>query len=361
MKPSATNALNAKIDELRKQGRKIYNFAKGDLVLPNHPLILEAVQKVIDEGHSPYAPVAGLSELRAAAAQWMNERYGSDYKEAETVVTTGGKFAVFASLQVLIEPGDEVIIQAPYWVSFPEMVKLANGTPVIVQTRWKLTPELLKAAITPKTRVLILNNGCNPTGILYSKEELNALLNVAKSANLWVISDEVYSELVFEGKYHSLATFAEHKERTIIIESCSKNFAMAGWRVGFAFGPKSVIDQIIALQSQSTTGTSFISQKAALAAIRNSPAVSKYVRDRLSQKRKVFFDTLSQLTNTKIEPPPAGIYYFTKIGPVEEILDQTGIALVPGEAFGTPGYARFSFAETEEEIVEGLNKLKKYL
>lgn len=361
MKPSATGAVNAKIDALRKEGRKIYNFAKGDLVLPNHPLILEEAQKAIDEGHSPYAPIAGLSELRTAAAHWMNERYGSDYKETEAVVTTGGKFAVFASLHVLIEPGDEVIIQAPYWVSFPEMVKLAKGKPVIVQTRWKLTPDLLKEAITPKTRILILNNGCNPTGILYSKEELQALLKIASDANLWVISDEVYSELVFEGKYHSLASFPEHKERTLIVESCSKNFAMAGWRVGFAFGPKSIIDQIIALQSQSTTGTSFISQKVALAAIRNYRTVSKYVRDTLFQKRKVFFDTLSQLTNTKIEPPPAGIYYFAKIGPVEEILEQTGVALIPGEAFGSPGYARFSFAETEEEIAEGLNKLKKYL
>ncbi|MBX7065935.1 MAG: aminotransferase class I/II-fold pyridoxal phosphate-dependent enzyme [Parachlamydiales bacterium] len=349
MKPSATGAINAKAEELRRKGRRIYNFAKGDPVLPNHPLLIDAAKKAL--GESPYAPIAGLTELRKAAADWMNKRYGSTFKEAQTVVTNGGKFGIYAALQVLLEPGDEVIIQAPYWVSYPEMVLLAKGKPVIVQTRWKLTPELLKQAITSKTKVLILNNGCNPTGILYSQSEMDALLRVADEAKIWIISDEVYSEIVFDGaKYISCAT---HSDRTIIIESCSKNFAMAGWRVGFAFGPKEIIDKIIALQSQSTTGTSYISQKVAIAALENSKIVADYVREALAKRRKLFFDLLGK------EAPPAGIYYFAKMGNCEEILEKTGVALVPGEAFGAPGYARFSFAETEEEIKKGLHALEK--
>ncbi|MBU6382996.1 MAG: pyridoxal phosphate-dependent aminotransferase [Verrucomicrobia bacterium] len=349
MKPSATGAISAKADELRRKGRRVYNFSVGDIILRNHPLLIEAAQKVLHEGVSPYPPIAGLFELRTAASQWMNERYGSSYSVEQTVVTTGGKFGIYAALQVLLNPGDEVIIPAPYWVSYPEMVQLAKGKPVIVQTRWKLTPELLQKAITPKTKALILNNACNPTGALYSREELEALMQVALKAKLWIISDEVYSEIVFDGaQFISLAQFPSMQERCIIIESCSKNFAMAGWRVGFAFGPQKIIDQIIALQSHSTTSTSYMSQKVALAAVQNWKTVAEYVRESLRPRRKLFFDTL------QVEAPPSAIYYFAKVDGCEEILEKTGVALVPGAAFGTPGYARFSFSATESEIREGL-------
>lgn len=362
MRPSATGAINAKAEELRRKGRRIYNFAKGDTVLPNHPFLIDAAQKAVAEGHSPYAPIAGLSELRLLAAKWMNERYGSSYAEQETVVTNGGKFGIYAALHTLLEPGDEVIIQAPYWVSYPEMVLLAKGKPIPIQTNWKLTPQMLEQAITKKTRVLILNNACNPTGILYTQNELEALLRVASKANLWIISDEVYSEIVFdEAKFTSCAQFPIYKGRTLIIESCSKNFAMAGWRVGFVFGPKQIIEKIVAFQSQSTTGTSTISQKVAIAALKHSKTIASYVREALAKRRKIFFDTIKQLTGKEIEAPLAGIYYFSKMGNCEEVLEKTGVALVPGDAFGTPGYARFSFAETETEIVEGLHALKEQI
>lgn len=350
---SATGAICAKVEELRSQGIKIYNFAKGDPVLPNHPILIEAARQALQEGFSPYAPIAGLMDLRKAAADWMNRRYGCSISPDETVVTTGGKFGIYASLQVLLNEGDEVLIASPYWVSYPEMIRLAKGKAVIVET-WKWTPELLQKALTDKTRVLILNNGCNPTGILYTSEELNALLTLAMKANLWVISDEVYSELVFEGKYISCSSFPQYRSKIIIIESCSKNFAMAGWRVGFAFGPKKLIEEIIALQSQSTTGTSFLSQKVALAAMENSETISSYVREAMRQRRKIFFETLSRLTETKITPPPAGLYYFTKMDP---LFEKANVALVPGEAFGIKGYTRFSFAEQEENLIEGLESL----
>lgn len=358
MKPSATGAISAKAQEMRAKGIRVYNFAAGDPVLPNHPLLLQAAQKVLQEGHSPYAPIAGLTELRTAAADWMNRRYGSSLKVDETVVTVGGKFGIYAALQVLVKEGDEVIIPAPFWVSYPEMVKFASATPVIVQTRWKLTPELLKKHLTKKTRVLILNNACNPTGVLYSQEEIGELLQIAAEANVFVISDEVYSELVFDGTaYASCALFPEYRSNVLIIESCSKNFGMAGWRVGFAFGPKERIDSIIALQSQSTTGTSYISQKVALTALKHSGEITEYVRGAMDRRRKLFFETYNRLFGTSIKPPPSSLYYFAKMDNVEEILNKAHVALVPGSAFGVEGYARFAFTESEDEIVKGLEAL----
>lgn len=358
MKQSATSAISALANQMEEEGKKVYNFAKGDPILPNHPILIEAAKGAIAEGHSPYAPVAGLSELRLQAANWMNERYASKFTKDETVVTTGGKFGIFASLQILLHPNDEAIIAAPYWVSYPAMVLLAKATPIIVQTRWKLTPKLLKGAITKKSRVLILNNGCNPTGVLYSREEIEELLEIAAAANLWVISDEVYSEITFDGaEFISCAFFPEHKERVVIIESCSKNFAMPGWRVGFAYGPKQLIDSIIALQSQTTTGTSYISQKVALQAIRNHKVIGAYIRQALGSRRKLFFETLHRLTGKEELAPPAGLYYFCEMENVQKILEATGVALVPGEAFGIPGYARFAFGATEDEILKGLEAL----
>jgi aspartate aminotransferase len=359
MKPSVTGAISAKAQEMRAQGIRVYNFAAGDPVLTNHPILIESAQKILQEGHFPYAPIAGLTDLRIAAAHWMNKRYNSSFQIDETVVTVGGKFGIYAALQVLLQEGDEVIIPAPYWVSYPEMVRMAKGTPLIVQTRWKLTPELLKASLTPYSRVLILNNACNPTGILYTKEELNELLAIAVKAQLFVISDEVYSELVFDGaSFISAASFPEYRDNVLIIESCSKNFAMAGWRVGFALGPKELIAQIIALQSQSTTGTSYMSQKTALAALQNSEEIASYVRESMDIRRKLFFATFNRLFGTAIKPPKAALYFFAEIDDAEEILIKKHIALVPGVAFGVEGYARFAYTESEEEIVKGLEALR---
>lgn len=361
MKPSATGAISAKAQEMRARGIRVYSFATGDPILPNHPLLIEAAQKVLEHGHSPYAPIAGLTELRLAAADWMKKRYGSTFELDEVVVTTGGKFGIYAALQALVSEGDEVIIPAPHWVSYPEMVRMASGTPVIVQTRWKLTPDQLKFAITPKTRVLILNNACNPTGVLYTRKEMAELLKVASDAKLMIISDEVYSEIVFDGaEYVSCASFPEYCSNILIIESCSKNFAMAGWRVGFAFGPKQLIGQMIALQSQSTTGTSFISQKVALSALQHSTMITSYVREAMAQRRKLFFETYNRLLGTSIQPPQSALYFFTKVENVEEILNTAHVALVPGEAFGVEGYARFAYTESKEEIVEGLEAFAAY-
>ncbi len=368
--PSATGVIQAAAHQMRKNGIEVFNFGTGDPILPNHPVILEFAERAIVEKMSPYAPFAGMTELRQAAADWMNRRYGSQFGIKETVVSCGGKFGIYAALQILLAQGEEVLVPAPYWVSYPEMVRLANGQPIILSaeetTNWKITPSEMLSRITPKTRVLLLNNACNPTGVLYTRQEISEILNVAKEANLMVISDEVYSEIVFDNaEFVSCSSFPEHRSRVIVIESCSKNFAMAGWRVGFAFGPAEVITNIIALQSQSTSGTSLISQQAALGALRHADEVSSYVRQAMDRRRKLFFQTYNQLFQTRIQPILSTLYYFAPIGKdsmkeCEKILTEAHVALVPGIGFGVEGYVRFAFSEEEDLIEKGLKALQKF-
>jgi aspartate/methionine/tyrosine aminotransferase len=365
--PSATGKMSARAQELKAQGIKIYDFAAGDPVIENHPVILEAVSKALESKMSPYAPVAGLSELRMAACAWMHARYACSYSIENTLVTSGGKFGLYAALQVLLSPGDEVLISAPYWVSYPEMVVLAGGVPVLIPTdpenQWKFSLADLKKHIRPRTKILLFNNACNPTGALYSKEEIRAILDFAHQAKLFVISDEVYSELVFDAfAFISCASFPEYQEGVLIIESCSKNFAMAGWRVGFAFGKETLIQKMTALQSHSTTGTAGLSQKAALGALSHAKTVASYVREIMRQRRDLFFQTYNTLFHTHATPPSASIYFFAPMGKdsnacCEEILTRAHVALVPGLAFGREGYVRFAFSQNESEITQGLKVL----
>lgn len=364
-KPSATNAVNAEMNRLRKTGARIYNFGSGDPAVPNHPAVLKEVEKAASEQVSPYAPVGGLTELREEAAQWMNRRYGSRYRIDHTIVTCGGKFALFAALQVLLDPGEEVLFAAPYWPSYPDIVRLAGGVPKSIpvdeKTHWKVTPEDLLRHAGKKTRVFLFNNGCNPTGALYSQEEVSSLLKAAHDVGLYVVSDEVYSEIVYDGaKYISCASFPEYRSIAVIVESCSKNFAMAGYRVGFAFAEAGIIKNMIAVQSQATTGTSFISQRAAIGALRHSNEASALVREAMDRRRQLFFRTYNELFGTSFKPAASTLYFFVKIkGTCEEILKKEHVALVPGAAFGMEGYARFAFSESEEDIVEGLKAFKK--
>lgn len=371
-KPSATGVIQAAAHQMSKKGIRVYNFGAGDPVLANHPEILRSAERVVSGKMSPYAPFAGLPEVRLAAADWMNRRYKTSFDLSQSVVTCGGKFAIYAALQILLETDEEVLVPSPYWVSYPEMIHMAGGRLVAVptsgSTKWKIRPQDLLSRVTPQTRVFIFNNPCNPTGALYTRQEVSDLLAAARDANLMVISDEVYSELVFDGaEFVSCASFPEHRSRVVVIESCSKNFAMAGWRVGFAFGPAAIISNIIALQSQSTSGTALISQHAALGALLQAEAVATYVRQAMDERRQLFFTTYNQLFQTKISPVQATIYFFAPIGGADsmqtcqQILDKAHVALVPGIGFGMEGYVRFAFSEEKEQIELGLRALREYL
>lgn len=351
-----------KINDLAKTKTNLINFSAGDPKVPLHPAIKKALSQEKSLG---YPPVAGIPELRELACNWMNERYHSSLQMNETVVTPGGKFALYALLNVVLNPGDEVLIGCPYWVSYHPIVQLFSAKVQVVMggVDWKITPELLEKKANERTKVLILNNATNPTGVLYSHDEIKALLMWAQKRGCLVISDEVYSELVYDKqKFVSCAEFKEHKEHVATIESCSKNFALAGLRVGFAFAPKPLINAMIKLLSQSATGTSVISQWAAVAALENAREITTGVRDIMEKRRNLFVATYQDLFSTSLEKTQSGIYQFVPVMQKSEdyciAALEKGVALVPGSAFGVDGYVRFAFCEDENNLVNGLRRLR---
>lgn len=374
--PSATMTMNSLAIQKKQKGVYVYNFATGDPIIPNHPKIIKAASDAVLSGHSPYPAVAGIPELREAACRWMNQAYQTNYKAAQSLVTCGGKFALYALAQSLLNPGDEALLVAPYWVSYPGIVQLAEGVPVALETSiesgWKVSLKQIEEAITPKTKFLLLNNGSNPTGAIYQKGELKAILALCHKKGILVISDEVYSEIVYDGAiYTSCGSFEEYAGQVVVVQSCSKNFAMAGWRVGFAFGPEWIIKALTAIQGQSTTGTSIQSQRAAIAAVQNAAEVSAYVRGAMQKRRDLFIETYKKLFHIALPKPASAVYFFLSLSDFkcghmdsvafcEKALEEGNVALVPGIAFGKEGYVRFAFSETEEDIVQGLTALAQF-
>lgn len=371
--PSATATMHRLALEKKERGEVVYNLAAGDPILTNHPAIIQAAVKASAKGDVPYPPVAGIPELRTLASAWMNENYGANYSKENCLVTCGGKFALFAALQAVLNRGDEVLMIAPYWVSYPEMVKLFGGVPKIIaaseESGWKISAADLRRHISEKSRVLIFNNACNPTGVLYTQEEIREILSVAKEANLFILSDEVYSHLVYEnGSFVSLSAFPEISENLILVQSCSKNFGMTGWRVGCAFGPEKWMQRLTALQGQSTTGTALISQWAAVGAFENAPLVTSYVYAAMEKRRACFMESYRALFEKEALAPASALYYFTKLRGsensaafCERALCEANVALVPGSAFGMEGYVRFAYSVTEEEIASGMHALHRWI
>ncbi len=375
--PSATLAMNALAGEKKKKGEVVYNLTVGEPMIETSGIIVDAAKHALDEGKTLYTPAAGIPELRDAVAVWMNQNFASDFKKENTVVTCGGKHALLMTLQSLLERGDEVLIPAPYWVSYPSMVELCAGKSRIIETEeknnWKVTPSQIENACTSKTKLLILNNGGNPTGVLYTKEEVENILKMAKEKNLIVISDEVYSGLVYDAqKFVSVASFPEYRECSVIIQSCSKHFAMTGWRVGFVFGPKELITLIETLQSQSTTGTSSISQWAALAAFQNADEIISKINREMQSRRDAFVENFKKYFDIELRIPQAGLYAFISLknfGVIEtdsvawcmKILEKANVVFVPGAPFGVEGYVRASFGGKIADVEAGLRSLAQYL
>jgi len=375
LSPSATVTVNAIATKKKMNGERVYNFAAGDPVLKNHDSIISAAIQYAEKKLSPYPPVEGIPELRNLVAEWMNTTCGTEYAKENVLVTCGGKFSLFAIVYALLQSGDEVLIPAPYWVSYPDIVKMAGGIPKVVPTSsengWKVTPQDLLQHITKNSKILIFNNACNPTGQLYTRQEIHDILGMAKKFGLTVISDEVYSGLVYEEPgFISCGSFPEHKGRVLIVQSCSKNFGMTGWRVGFVLGPKEVIKTLAILQTQSTTGVSVISQWGAVGALENSEEVNSYVKKSMRARRDVFVNTYNSLFPIPIEQVKSALYVFIPLSSMgiykkidsvtftELLISSDNIALVPGTAFGVDGYVRFAFSEPEEDIYQGLQALK---
>lgn len=376
LEESATVAINSLAQEKKAKGERVYNLSAGEPMLSPHPAVAKAASIAIAEGKTLYPPVAGIPPLRQASAQWLNTTYQTNYQTANTLITCGGKFGIFAACQAFLKPDDEVLIPAPYWVSYPAIVKLFGGKPITVMgdetNNWKVSALELEKLATPKTKMLILNNAGNPTGSLYARTELAEIVSLAKARGWMIISDEVYSGLSYDGEFISLGSFPEITDNLILVQSFSKHFAMTGWRVGMIFAPEYAIKILTKIQGQSTTGTSSISQYAALSALENATEIQTQVCAEMRSRRDALVAELNTFSKEKISAPASGLYLFfpLKILGVEnitsaefclKILRDANIALVPGGAFGCEGYARASFGAPVEELKDAVSALKKYL
>lgn len=369
---SATVTINSLAQQKIASGIKVYNLSAGEPKLPPHKLVTSAVLTALERGEVFYPPVAGLPELKRLAAQWINAHYHCQYKPENALVVNGGKFGIYLLLQLLLQPKDEVIIAAPYWVSYPAITQIFGGIPKIIKTMpakgWKLTAAQLKKACTANTRILILNSGANPTGAVYTRKELATLLKIAKQQNLWVIADEVYSGLIYADNYVSCGAFPEYQDRVIVIQSCSKNFAMTGWRIGFIFAAQPLITSLVSLVGQSTSGVTTVAQWAAIEVLKRADKVNAWVRHHMQQRRDILIQALSRCFGLNIDPPQASLYVFIALRDLgithltaqefcQQAMEQANVALVPGEAFGQPGYVRLAFGASKSDLTGGVKAL----
>ena len=382
--PSATLALNAKANQLKAQGVDIVNFGVGEPDFDTPDNIREAAIRAIREGFTRYTPVGGTPELKAAIANRFQADYGLIYKPSEILVSCGGKHSLYNLFQVLFDQGDEVIIPAPFWVSYVPMAMLADATPVVVPTLeangFKLTAAELKARITPRTKALVLNSPSNPTGGVYTEAELAALGEVALAGGLYVISDDIYDKIMFDGaKFVNMAMLSpELKARTFVFNGVSKAYAMTGWRIGYLAGPEAAIKAADTLQSQSTSNPSSIAQKAAVEALSGpQDSVAKMLAEFAWRRDDIYRRVLDIPGVTSIKPggafyifPNFSAYYDKlKVEPGQSrsgalaayLLEEAQVAAVPGGEFGEDNCLRFSYATSRERIATGLSRIKAAL
>ncbi len=381
--PSATLAMSQKSGELKAQGVDIINMSVGepDFNTPDH--IKAAAIKAVEENYSRYSPVAGYPALREAIVKKLKEENGLDYTAAQISVSNGAKQSVCNTVMALVNSGDEVIIPAPYWVSYPDMVKLAGGLPVFIEAPieqdFKITPDQLEAAITPKTRAIILCSPSNPTGSVYSKEELEALAAVlARHEQVYIIADEIYEHINYVGKHESIAQFESVRNRVIIVNGVSKAYAMTGWRIGFIAGPDWIVKGCNKLQGQYTSGPCSVSQKAAEAAYTGSQACVEEMRLAFERRRDLIVRLAKEIPGLEVNEPQGAFYLFPKcssyfgkrfgervIGDSMDfamyLLEEGHVATVGGAAFGSPECFRMSYATSDENIVEAMRRIKEAL
>lgn len=381
--PSATLAMSQKSNEMKAQGVDVINMSVGepDFNTPDH--IKDAGKKAIDDNFSKYSPVPGYMDLREAIVDKLKKENHLDYTTGEVIVGTGGKQGVCNTILALVNPGDEVIIPAPYWVSYPQMAKLAGATPVIVRAGFeqdfKMTAEQLEAAITPKTKMLILCSPSNPTGSVYSQEELNALAQVIlKHEDIFVLSDEIYEHINYVGKAASIASYPGMKERTIICNGVSKAYAMTGWRLGWVAAPAWIVKGINKLQGQYTSGTCDVSQKAAVAAYVASQDCVEQMRVAFERRRDLIVKLAKDIPGLEVNVPQGAFYLFPKCSSffgksdgetvinnstdfAMYILEKAHVATVGGDAFGDPDCFRMSYATSDDNIREAMRRIKEVL
>jgi len=382
MEFSGTMQISGKAKELKAQGINVIDLSVGEPDFPTPQRIKDAGIKAMEDGHTGYTMAAGIIPLREAVGKWIKDFSGVEYATNEIIVSNGAKHSLYNTLQTIIEVGEEVIIPAPYWVTYPALVKIADGVPVYIDTtsesNFKITPEQLKAAITDKTRALILCNPSNPTGSVYSKSELEEIGKIVLENDLYVISDEIYSRLVYDDfDYVSFPSLSpELRKKTILIEGVSKSYSMTGWRIGFTAADKELISGMGKLQSQMTSNPCSISQYAAMEAISGSQDDVEEMRSTFAERREYLYNALNEMDGVKAESAKGAFYLFpdfssffgksykeTKIeGSMDlamYLIAEAQVATVPGSVFGAEGFMRIAYATSLENLKEGISRIKE--
>ncbi|EOS7794970.1 pyridoxal phosphate-dependent aminotransferase [Enterococcus hirae] len=381
LEPSVTLAAAAKAKALKAQGKDILSLTVGEPDFATPENIQEvAVQAIRNGKASYYTPSAGIPELRQAIVDYIKEYYGITYEPSQTIVTDGAKFALYALFQTILDPEDEVIIPVPYWVSYGEQVKLAEGRPVFVKGEenngFKITVSQLEASRTPKTKALIINSPSNPTGMIYDQKELQAIGEWAVKHDILIVADDIYGRLVYNGnEFTPIATISESiRKQTIIINGVSKTYAMTGWRIGYALGNQEIIDGMITIASQSTSNSTAVSQYAAIEALTGEQDPVEEMRVAFEKRLNILYPLVSNLPGVTLNKPQGAFYLFPNVKEtlamcgyenvtkwVEDLLEETGVALVTGEGFGAPENVRLSYATDLGTLEEAVRRIAQFI
>ncbi|GAB1538547.1 pyridoxal phosphate-dependent aminotransferase [Scytonema sp. NUACC21] len=373
--PSITLAIAAKAKAMKADGIDVCSFSAGEPDFDSPAHVKAAAQKALDEGKTKYGPAAGEPKLREAIARKLNTDNGLDYKAENVIVTNGGKHSLFNLILALIESGDEAIVPAPYWLSYPEMVTLAGGVSVIVSTDastgYKITPEQLRKSITPKTKLLILNSPSNPTGMVYTPDEIKAIAEIVVESDILVVSDEIYEKILYDGAKHvSIGSLGEEIfARTIISNGFAKAYSMTGWRIGYLAGPLDLIKATITIQSHSTSNVCTFAQYGAIAALEGSQDCVEEMRLAFAKRREVMLERLNAIPGLTCSKPDGAFYLFPDISKTglkslefcNALLEKEQVAVIPGIAFGADDNIRLSYATDLATIEKGMDRLERFV
>lgn len=383
IQPSQTLAITAMVDSLRRAGKSIVDVGAGEPDFDTPNVIKDAAIRAIQEGFTKYTPNSGILELKEAICEKLLKDDGLHYSPSEIIVTCGAKHAIINTLLALCQEGDEVIIPSPYWTSYPEQVRFVEATPVILKTdegtNFKIVPEKLQNAISSRTKMMILNSPCNPTGAVYTHDELSALAEVIRNSNIYVLSDEIYEKIIYDGQHHiSLASFPELKDQVVLVNGVSKAYSMTGWRIGYLAADGEIIKAISKIQSHTTSNPCSISQKAGVAALKADRRIVREMVLAFDRRRRYLIDQLTALPRINCLLPKGAFYMFPDVsgyfdleyqGKIIQnstdfcsyILEEEGVAIVPGEAFGSNDHVRISYATSLINLQEAVVRIDRAL
>lgn len=382
MKPSATLAMTQRARELKATGKEVISLSIGEPDFNTPDFIKEAAKKAIDENYTHYPPVPGYPELREAVCYKFKRDNKLDYKPSQVVVSTGAKQSIYNVFQCILNPGDEVLLPTPFWVSYADIVKVSGGIPVYVKTSvendFKITEELLESAVSPRTKAIIYSSPNNPSGNMYGLEELKAIVKVAERHNFLILSDEIYEHIIYGEKPVSIATLPGAYERTVTINGLAKAYAMTGWRIGFIGAPEELAKACNTMQGQVTSGANSIAQRAAITALKSNPAEMKYMIEAFEKRKNLMMEWCQKIPEFKVSEPKGAFYIFPDISSVfgktfkgkkienaddfvDLLLNEIYVATVSGTAFGMDNCFRISYAASEENLNEAMSRIQRFL